>query len=72
MSRALLTRLGKVEASRRGQAVKGRDQALTDQLVREALSGTNLGQALRSVQPGIHSSLEQQQATIRAAYRADQ
>jgi hypothetical protein len=70
MSRALLTRLGKVEASRRGQAVKGRDRALTDSLVSEALSSEDLGQALRSVQPGSLSS-EQQEAAIRAAYRAD-
>jgi hypothetical protein len=72
MSRALLTRLGKVEASRRGHAVKGRDRAATDELVSIALVGANAGQALRAVQRGPHSSLEQQQAAIRAAYRADQ
>jgi hypothetical protein len=71
MSRSLLTRLGKVEASRRGQAVKGRDRALTDRLIGEALSSADLGQALRAVQPGSLSSFEQQEAAIRAAYRAD-
>jgi hypothetical protein len=71
MSCSLLTRLGKVEASRRGQAVKGRDKALTDGLVCDALSGMELGQALRAVQPGSLSSIEQQEAAIRAAYRAD-
>ena len=71
MSRALLSRLGKVEASRRGQGVKGRDKATTDGRVSEALASLDLGQALKAVKASSVSSIEQQEAAIRAAYQAD-
>jgi hypothetical protein len=68
MRQSIVTRLERVEAARLSRAVAGRDKAMTDRRVRDALAVMTLEDALGDLPPGYEG--ERAQAVIGAAFRA--
>jgi hypothetical protein len=69
MRQSIVSRLGRIEAARRSRVVVGRDKALTDESVRNALAVMAVEDAL----DGVSSTYEGERArtVIEAAFRAD-
>jgi hypothetical protein len=69
MRQSIVSRLGRLEVAQRSRALVGRNKALTDGRVRDALALMILEDALDGVPPGYAG--ERARAVIGAAFRAD-
>jgi hypothetical protein len=69
MRQSIVSRLGRIEAAQRSRVVVGRDKALTDERVRNALAVMTVSDALDSAPLGYEG--QRARAVIEAAFRAD-
>jgi hypothetical protein len=69
MRQSIVSRLGRIEAARRSGVVVGRDKALTDERVRNALAIMTPEDTLGGLASGYEG--ERARAVIEAAFRAD-
>lgn len=69
MRQSIVSRLGRIEAARQSRSPVGRNKALTDGKVRQALTVMTLEDALMGVPLGYAG--ERARAVIEAAYRAE-
>lgn len=69
MKQSIVSRLGRIEAARQSRSSVGRNKALTDARVRQALATITVEDALINVPIGYAG--ERTRAVIEAAYRAD-
>jgi hypothetical protein len=69
MRQSIITRLGRIEAARQPRVMVGRNKALTDERVRDALAVMAVEDALDGVPLGYEG--QRARAVIEAAFRAD-